>query len=461
MTRGITYGNEERGRDAGNPVSVPGGLFQTLRALRTDPLNWFVSLASEYGDVVRVPFGLRSVVLVADPELARQVFQESDGRTFTKSRYYRKVRSLFGNGLVTSEGETWKKQRKLAQPKFRRDAISGFVGVMAAATERMLDQWEASARSNEARDVFNDMMNLTQAIVVEALFGDDIGDSASEVTVAISAALEHAERRMWQPIDLPDWVPTPGNRRWLGAIRTLEAVVRRIVARRRASGVQRNDLLQMLLDLRYEDGSGLSDSELRDQILTLLVAGHETTGTALGWTLHLLSTRPEIAERVADEARSNPGAPGRLEEHDKLVYTRAVIDETLRYLPPAWTVSRDAVRDCELGPYRIKAGTTVMLCPYVIHRNRRYWNNPEVFDPRRWLDGDGQDAAPRAYFPFGGGPRVCIGQMFALAEMTTVVSSIAKRFALRPVPGVRVKIKPMITLRADPGVPVNIIPVGQ
>ncbi|HYC06197.1 MAG TPA: cytochrome P450 [Azospirillaceae bacterium] len=411
-----------------------------------DPLG-YITRAARLGNVVELPMLGERVLLLSHPDHVRYVLTDP---VFGKSTFYEKVRPLLGYGLVTSEGELWKRQRRLMQPAFHKDAIEGMVAIMVRRTRGLMDEWSAAAASGEPLDAFRHLMRLTQRIVVEALFGDDIGADEDRVTEAANTILAHAERRIWRPLDPPNWVPTPENRRTARSIADLDRIVNGIVDRRR-EGRPRQDLLQMLLDARDEDGQPMPAHQVRDEVLTLLISGHETTGTSLAWALLALALHPAYRRRARSEAATWPDAPLANSVRQQ-PFIRAVIDESLRWMPPAWTISRVALEDTEIGGHAIPAGTSLMCAPYLVHRNPDWWPDPEAFDPNRWT-GESPQAARRAYVAFGAGARVCIGQAFSMTEMTVVLAEILRRFDFSLLSGADVRPRPMIMLKPSPGVP--------
>jgi len=430
--------------------------FAPLEMLRMgrDPLSYVVRAARDHGDVVRLPM-LEQVYLLSDPEDVRFAFQETE-RLFGKSRFYRSVRKVFGDGLVTSEGELWRRERRIVQAGFHKGCVERMVGGMVQRARDMADRWARSARLGQPRDALADMMELTLLIAVDALFSDNAQDDARIVGRAAGTVLAQAERAIWRPVQLPGWLPTRENRQVAEAIADLGKVVDGIIERRRnGHNPPREDLLQILLEARDDAGQPLPASLIRDEVLTLLVSGHETTGVALAWTFYHLAKHNDVRRQARAEATAWPETPT-LQDLKRFPYLRAVVDESLRHSPPAWTVSREAREDIELRGGRVPKGATVMLCPYNVHRNLTWWSNPEAFDPGRWLGGNDQ-AAKRAYFPFGAGPRVCVGQMMTVTEMVIVIAEILRRLDFALVPGIPVTPKPTIVLRPTPGVP--LIPV--
>jgi cytochrome P450 len=340
----------------------------------------------------------------------------------------------------------WRRQRRLMQPAFHRERIAGYGPSMVEFTERLL----ASCRDGEVREIQSDMMRLTLQIACETLFGSDVAGEAAEVGAAFTTALECLQVRIsGLQILLPDGVPTPTSLRLRRAVRRLDGLVYRIVAERRASAADRGDLLSLLLGARdADDGTGLTDRQLRDEVLTLVFAGHETTALALTWAWYLLAQHPAAEARLHAELAAVLGGRGpKAADVARLPFTNAVIAEALRLYPPVWGLGREATENTTLGGYPVGKGTIVLLSPWTLQRDPRYYAEPDAFRPERWLDGLAQRLPRFAYFPFGGGPRQCIGNSFALLEAALVLATIAQRYHLALVPGQTIRPMPTGTLR--------------
>ena len=433
-------------------------LVGNLPQFRRRPLATLLGAAREGGDVARLDLASERFYLLSHPEHVRHVLQENP-RNYVKG--YGKAAVLLGNGLVMSEGSFWRRQRRLMQPAFHRKRLAGFAGVMVRETARMLDSWEARASAGRPLDVAMEMTLLAQRIIVRTMFGTDVAEEGEGIARAFETALGGIETRFLIPL----WMmrlPLPANRRFEGALSTIDEAVHRIIRERRRRQEEGDDLLGMLTGARDEEtGEGMSDRQIRDEVTTIYLAGHETTAVTLAWAWYLLSKHPGVARAVREEVGRVLGdrTPG-IEDLNDLVYTRAVLDETLRLYPAAWTVSRKAVGEDEIGGYRIPAGQTLFLSPYVTHRREDFWPNPEGFDPQRFLPGNGEDRPRFAYFPFGGGPRMCIGNNFALMEATLIVAMVMQRYRLDLVPGKTVEPNPRGTLRPHPGVWMTPRPAG-
>lgn len=431
-----------------------------------DPLAFLSGARERHGDVVRVALGPLEVTLISHPDLVEDVLV-THNRLWIKDRYlHTTLRPVLGDGLLSSEGDFWRRQRRLAQPAFHRDRIRAYAEIMVQHAERLAAQW----RDGEVRDVHKDMMHLTLEIVGETLFGANVGGSAEEV----GSALESVLTVVSDPLELFfPWLqrlPTPQRRRFTRGVKRLDAVVYGIIEKRRAAGAgagaggegQTNDLLSMLLHARDEDGSSMSDRQLRDECMTLFLAGHETTALNLSWTWLLLSRHPLVRTKLSRELADVLGdRPATFEDLPNLRYASHVITESLRLYPPAWSMGREAREEVELGGYRIERGEQVWFCPWAIHRDARWFDDPNAFRPERW-EGDLAKSLHRyAYFPFGGGPRLCIGQAFAQMEAVLLLATLARSFHLdvqsspRPVPD------PSVTLRPKHGLSVRVRRVGR
>jgi cytochrome P450 len=406
-------------------------------------------MASRYGDVSFWQFLHVSTYFFAHPDHIESVLVTRH-RGFTKGIGTRANPELFGKGLLTSEGEFWLRQRRLSQPAFHRTRIAAYADIMAREAGRRMDSW----RDGQELDLHRQMMETTLAIATRTLFGIDLGPKMPVVADALDAFIrQNAGISVWR---LFLKLPTPGRRRFLRGVRALDEIVYGIIRERRASGMG-DDLLSDLLCAQDEDGSFMTDRQLRDEVMTMLLAGHETTALALSWAWFLLATHPEAQSKLHQEAdRVLGGRVPSAADAARLAYTNNVIRETMRLYPPAWVMTRRAAERVEIGGYVVPAGSNIIVSPWVTHRDPRFFPDPEVFDPERWSDEKVQ-AIPRfAYFPFGGGPRACIGNNFALMEAAILLAAVAQRFQISLVAGAAVEPLPSITLRPSNGVPVRL-----
>jgi cytochrome P450 len=431
------------------------GIFELLR----DPLEGLTAAHREHGDAVCFRGGIGRFVSLADPELAQHVLVRNH-RNYVKSRSYEGLRLVLGNGLVTSEGEHWRRQRRLAQPAFHQKRLAGLAGVMAQCVEERVRAWDdRTAGGAVAVDVHAEMMQLTLRIVGRTLFGTDLGRDLGPLGPAVTTCLHKANEHAESLVRLPLWLPTRSNLRFGRAKRLLDGMVHRIIEERRLADArgesQRDDLLGMLMAATDESGTErMSDADLRDEVMTLFLAGHETLATAMSWTWMLLHQHPEVAARVRAEARAVLGgrAPT-FEELPRLVYTGQVIDEVMRLYPPVWIVERQALADDRLGPWRVPAGTIVSVPPWVMHRHPGLWPDPLRFDPDRFAPERAEGRPKHAYLPFGAGPRICIGNHFALMEAKIILATVIQRHAVEVLRPERIELDPRVTLRPKGGMP--------
>lgn len=425
--------------------TAPGSLpwlehpWQLLRR----PLAFLTSLR-EHGDIVKIRLGPEWVYLVQHPELVHQVLVAS--AVFDKGGpFYDKARLVFGNGLGTCPHADHRGQRRRMQPAFSHDRLPEQAAVMRAAAEATADAW----RPGQVVDVLEQMSALSLAISVRSMFVlDSVAEPAATVQRSMPRVSQGLYQRVLAPLGLLERLPLPGNRRFDDALRRMRAAIDRVIADYRRAGVVHGDVLATLLAVRDEvTGQGMSDLELRDQALTLVVGGFETTAAALTWVFHLLGQHPEVERRLhAELDEVLAGRPAGYDDVPRLAYVQQVVEETLRLYPPAWMLTRRTTAAVELGGHRLAAGTSILLCPYALHRDPRRFADPERFDPERWGPGRAQAVPRGAMVPFGGGPRKCIGMGFAMAEATLVVATLAARFSLRPIPGTRVDTIPRMAL---------------
>jgi cytochrome P450 len=425
-------------------------LLGNLREFRRDRLALFTRCARDHGPAVAVRLGHIPAVVLSHPDAIEQVLV-TQSRNFIKHFLLRLNRLLLGKGLLTSEGDFWLRQRRLIQPAFVRPSVLQYADVMVACAERLLGGFCDGATC----DLHTEMTRLTLDIAARTLFGADVAGDAPEVGEALTVALARYEKRIGGIYPTPVWLPTPGNRRLLRAVRRLDDIIFRFIRERRASGSDRNDVLSLLLHARDEDGSRMTDQQLRDEAMTLFLAGHETTALALTWTGYLLALHPEVHDRLLAELREVLGdrVPAAADLR-RLRFTEHVVTESMRLYPPVYAFGREALADCEVMGYRIPARTTVFMSQWAMHRDPRWFHEPEKFVPERWADGLAQRLPKFAYFPFGGGPRLCVGNIFAMVEAVLVLATLARRFRFALVPGQQIVPWPSMTLRPRYGLQV-------
>lgn len=414
-------------------------------------ISFLTRYARDYGDVVFFRFLNSPICLLTHPDEVEYVLVTNQVN-FEKSRDYRALAQVMGNGLLTSEGEVWRRQRKLVQPAFRRENLVRYGKLMVEQAVQMLSGWQ----DGETRDIHQDMMRVTLEIAGRALFGMDMTHKARSVGAALQVVMEQFTRQASLSFLLPESWPLPTTRRLRRAIRELDSITYAILRDRRAKGDDaQQDLLGMLLDAAEEGGNHLTDRELRDEVVTLILAGHETTAVALSWTWYLLAQNTEAEAKLVQELHEVLG--GRAPSTDDLPhlrYTEWIVKESMRLYPPAWGIGRRALERFEVRGYSLPARTNVFLVQWITHRDPRFYKDPEHFNPDRWRDDPIRTGTlPRfAYFPFGGGPRACIGASFAMMEVTLLLATIAQQFDISLAGGQSVELLPSVTLRPKHGI---------
>ena len=425
-----------------------------MPALQRDRLGLVISNFERYGDIIHMRGGPRHLYQINHPEDIQTVLVKAASK-FHKSPVLKRVTGpILGQGLLTSEDDFHRQQRKLIQPAFHHQRIARYADVMVDYTAHMLDGWQHGAQI----DIHYEMMALTMAIVAKTLFDADVTQATDTVGHAISFAIEDATLSMTRLLQMPRWVPTPLNQKRKANAELIQRTVMHMIEERRRTGEDKGDLLSMLLLAQDEDsGAGMADNQVRDEAMTLFLAGHETTANALTWTLYLLAQHPAVVARLTEELDSV--LAGRLPTMDDLRdlrYTDQVIKESMRLYPPVWLTTRIALEDVELGGYVVPADSVVMMSPYVVHRHPSYWTQPDDFLPERFAPGWDDDLPKFAYFPFGGGPRICIGNAFASMEANLALATILQRWQVALVPGQTVEMEPLITLRPKNGLPMTV-----
>jgi cytochrome P450 len=423
-----------------------------LTAFGRDPLGFLEGCAREYGDFVPLRF-LNQPVLIINAEAGIEDVLTTRQRSFVKGRGTGNpfAARIFGKGLLTSEGPAWTRQRRLVQPAFHRKRVAGYAALIVDLAEAMIAKW----KDGERRAIHGDMIQYTSRVISRTLFG-------TEVPAAI-VALEKTSLEIMETMSAPPnlWsllralLPKPADRRITAVLDDLDSFLYGIIESRRKEKADHGDILSLLMEARDEQGQAMNDRELRDEMATLLVAGLDTTVLALSWACYLLARHPSVAEALENElSRVLQGRPAQFEALPSLPYTEAVIKETMRLFPPAWVMVREAIEDCVVGGHAVRKGTMVMLSPWLKHRDPRIFSNPEAFQPERWMEA--RDIPRFAYFPFGGGPRICVGHTFAMMEAPLALGTICQRFRFVCEPGYRVETWPSFTLQPRGGIHLEV-----
>ena len=413
-----------------------------------DTVGFLRTCAREYGDIVTFRTGPQRSFLLNHPDYIEHVLV-TDNHRFIKPFAFRRMRLFLGGGLLSSDGEAWRRRRRLAQPAFHKDRVAAYGALMVAYAQRRLATWNPG----DVRDLHEEMMQITYEIVGKTLFDADVGDRAADVRSSLAVALEHYQKLLssfW--ILLPDAVPTPANLRLRKALQHLDSAVYRVIDDRQADGTDRGDLLSMLLRARDEDGGRLSRRQLRDEVMTLMFAGHDTTALTLTWCWYLLAQHAEAEHRLhAELADVLGGRAPTVDDVPSLTYTAMVVNEVLRLYRPAWGIAREAVEDCQIGGYHVPKGSIVLMSQSVMHRDPRYFEDPDSFRPERWANNLAKRLPKYAYFPFGGGQRLCIGNSFALMESALLIATIAQSYRFELAADRAVEPHAALTLRPKHG----------
>ncbi|MGV1004311.1 MAG: cytochrome P450 [Candidatus Nanopelagicales bacterium] len=451
------------GRDRLLPtLTAPGpsgpAMLPALPGIKRNPVGYLMRVWSEYGDVVQFPIPQPPSYLVNDPAGVRRVLV-GNARNYGKATIqYRSLQMVTGNGLLTADGDQWRRQRPLVQPAFHRESLPAVAAAVLPAAERLTAKW-AAAGPGGVVDVDGDMMKAALEVVGTALLGTDLSGDAEDLTTATIAALDVVIARSGPSLPEPSWLPTPNNRKLHAALDKLDtAVAHLLTARQQADpGEPATDMVAMLLAARDTAGARLSREEIRNQLVTFIVAGHETVASALTWAYALLASDGQVQKELAAEADRVLGdRPAQFCDYAELTYTRAVIDEALRLYPPAWLITRNALGPDTLGAVEIPAGALIILSPWLLHRHPDKWTDPERFVPGRFLTGE---ADRTAFIPFGAGPRQCIGRDFAYVESVLLLATLAARFSVAYPPGRGIPdFEPLVTVRPRGGLALTVTP---
>jgi cytochrome P450 len=437
-------------------------LIGNLLAFRSDVLGLLLKSRHEFGDVVRYHLGPMLIHVVSHPDHIKQVLVSHQHRYNKDTRSSAKIVGITGAGLLTTSGEPWLRQRRLMQPAFNPQRLTPYIPVIIEATDWMLDAWQARMAANQPVDVASEMMRLTCTIVARILFGADVSSDIDEVERSATLVMAHTWRRLESIVDPPLWLPSPANLRFRVAKARLDRIVYRLIAARRGDNVPAGDDLLSRLFKARENGAGMTEEQLHNEAITLLLAGHETTANALSWTWYLLSEYPHWCRSAHAEVAGILGQRAvTADDLPRLDVVTRVFQESMRLYPPIWIMERRVLEDDEIAGYHIPAGSALEISPYVTHRHPEFWNNPDLFDPDRFTPGRSAGRPQYAYLPFGGGQRLCIGSHLAMLEAQVIVSRVLQRFRLALVPGFPVAPLPGITLRQRHGLSMTIHPATK
>lgn len=451
------------------PTKAPGPkgrpIIGSLNERRKRPLSFFLETTRTYGDIVRYKMGYMTVHLLNDPDAIKYVLVDH-AANFIKGFGYEQLLPVLGRGLLTSEGSFWRRQRKLAQPAFHRQRLTEISEVMAQEARSHIEKWRTASESGKPFDIAEDMMHLTLRIVGLTLLGSDVSADVDSVGTAVSCLLREGNRRLLSLTHFTEKLPLPKNLVYKRHLDTLNSIIYSIIEKRRAnpgSSTPSGDLLSMFMAAQDEEtGERMSNQQLRDEVMTMFLAGHETTANLLAWTFYLLSRHPGIERKVREELQTVlNGRTPRFDDLPQLVYLESVLEESLRLYPPAWILARQSTRVERVGGFDIPKGSVIVISPYVIHRNTKFWDNPEGFDPDRFIEKNSQDRKKYSYIPFGAGPRQCIGNAFALMEAKIILATALQSYQLDLLPGHVVEPEPLITLRPKNGVQMILKPVAR
>lgn len=419
-----------------------------LMQMRNERINFFMRMQKEMGSIFRIKVPTRRAIVLSDPEWIKYVLVDNN-KNYTKSFAYDSIRIFLGNGLLTSEGEYWKRQRRLAQPAFHKEKLNLMFQNMVEQTQKCIQQLEQYADTNQPINLSKELYKLTLDIVNSTLFYNEVNSTTDKIYQLVSEGSEFITQRIDNPFKLPEWIPTPHNLREKKVLHSMDDVFFNIIDRRRKNQEQHQDLLSMFMEAKDEEtGEVMSNKQLRDEILTIFVAGHETTQIALGWTIYLLTKYPDKLKILQDEIdRVLKGDLPNFQNIRELSYLKQVIDESMRCYPPAWIVGRRTIEKDVIKGYEIPPYTNIVMPIYVVHHDETIWEDPFEFIPERFAPERLKDKHKYAYFPFGGGPRLCIGNNFAIQEMQVCLAMLLQQFSIKVEPDFVPELDPLVTLR--------------
>ena len=438
------------------PVRKGNWILGIALDLIRDPLGFLTSVTAEFPGIVTYRFANRHVIYLSDPKLIKHVMQ-TNNKNYRKGLQYEPLKLVLGNGLLTSEGNFWLRQRRIAAPVFHRKYISSFADQMVLSTQNLISSWEKD--NGKVIDIYPQMMQLTLDIVGLTLLSTNVKDKASSVGPALGVLMGFAINRIRAIVKVPLWFPRPSNIRFRKKKKIIDDIVVNIIKKRRTTPSDHLDLLDMLMKAKDEEtGEQMTDEQLKDEVMTIFIAGHETTASALTFAWLLLSKHPEKQQKFHEELdRVLGGKTPQMEHVPQLEYTLQIINEAMRLYPPAWIVARRGINEDVIGEYKTAKGANILICPFAVHRDPKLWEQADEFIPERFEKEKMKDIDKFAYFPFGGGPRMCVGNNFALMEMQLAMAVIGQKYTIEEDATHQVKLDPLVTLRPKSGVRVKLI----
>jgi cytochrome P450 len=420
--------------------------------MQKSPLVYMQKMDEAYPGIANWKLLHLNIIHLSDPKLIRAVLQTNQ-KQYVKNTAYKQLKLILGNGLVTSEGELWRRQRKLIQPSFHKQSVYNFFNTMLASTNEMVNEWKEKLKTKKEIDFSQEMMGITLQIIGKTMLSADVKMEAKNVGNSIAYLLKAIDQRAMKAINLPLWMPLPSHFKFKSERKVLDDIIYKIISERRKTKEKKDDLLDMLMESRYEDtGEAMPDELLKDELMTIFLAGHETTASALTSTFYLISQHPKVYEKLKKEIDEVVGKEEMTFRHfQQLKYTKACLNEAMRLYPPVWMVGRRALEDNMVGDYLIKKDTDILISPYIVHHHPDYWKNPETFDPDRWETEEVKEMDKFTYFPFAAGPRMCIGNNFALFEADIIITKIIQNFSFEYLGQIPPPMDPSITLRVKVG----------
>lgn len=436
-------------------VSPPGPPWHNmLEAIRSSPPIYLLQLAKKYGDIVKFQ-GAFPVYSISSPESVREILTKAWPEFTRDTIDYKVISTVFGKGLVTNEGESWARQRRLMQPVFGSKSVNGFDTIINSVTQNIVDDWKSNGNTNIWLD--REMSRITFQIVSRTLFGADIDEVADEM-IDILMLLNIHPLRLDALLRLFPYIPAPSNGRFKAANKRLDEIVYSLIKTHEESTNESDDIVDRLLKaVDPETGEGMDKKQIRDEVVTLMLAGHETSSTGLTWTFFLLSQHPKIEKKLLEELENVlQGRTPKSGDLTQLPYLKQVVQESMRLYPPVWGIARRSTNENNFRGYTVPANSYIAITPYVLHRHPEHWVNPEIFDPDRFTPGESKSRHPYAYLPFGAGPRACIGAGMAMLEMQLIIAQILPLFKLTPTKGHPIEMEAAVTLKPRFGMKVNL-----